>query len=325
MVQGCLAAMGYSFAAGTTDGPGLFSFKQGTKTTNPLWNAVTDLLARPSPEQIACQAPKPILLATGEMNFPLEWQPAIVSTQLARLGDLAIACVPGEFTTMSGRRLRRAVSGKLGINPDNTIIAGLCNTYSDYITTPEEYQVQRYEGASTIYGPHTLTIYLNQYSKLAEHIIKGVSPEPGPEPPESFSDMVSLLPPVVWDTAGWNKDFGDVLRQPTPELRPGETVSAVFVAGHPRNGFQTEGSYLYIEKREGNDWLIVATDANWETRFIWNRFSKIMGTSSAEITWDIPVDAIPGIYRIRHNGHYKHLFAGIRPYQGVSDEFQIVP
>jgi hypothetical protein len=28
-------------------------------------------------------------------------------------------------------------------------------------------QVQRYEGASTIYGPHTLTLYLNQYRKLA--------------------------------------------------------------------------------------------------------------------------------------------------------------
>lgn len=34
------------------------------------------------------------------------------------------------------------------------------------------FQVQRYEGASTIFGPHTLTIYLNQFSKLAEHIKK---------------------------------------------------------------------------------------------------------------------------------------------------------
>lgn len=325
MVRGCLAAMGYSFAAGTTDGPGMFSFQQGTKSTNPLWNAVTDLLAPPSPEQIACQAPKPILLATGEMNFPLEWQPAIVSTQLARLGDVAIACVPGEFTTMSGRRLRRAVAGKFGIAPDDVIIAGLCNTYSDYITTPEEYQVQRYEGASTIYGPHTLTIYLNQYSKLAEHIMKGVSPDPGPQPPDSFSDVVSLLPPVVWDSAGWGKEFGGVLRQPRPEVRPGETVSALFVSGHPRNGFQNEGSYLFIEKMEGNNWEIVATDANWETKFIWSRVSSIMATSTAEVVWDVPVDTPPGTYRIRHIGHSKRLFGGIKPYEGITESFQILP
>lgn len=40
------------------------------------------------------------------------------------------------------------------------VIAGLTNTYSSYITTFEEYGVQRYEGASTIYGPHTLDAYI---------------------------------------------------------------------------------------------------------------------------------------------------------------------
>jgi hypothetical protein len=33
-------------------------------------------------------------------------------------------------------------------------------------------QVQRYEGASTIYGPHTLTLYLNQYHKLASALAR---------------------------------------------------------------------------------------------------------------------------------------------------------
>lgn len=33
------------------------------------------------------------------------------------------------------------------------IEAGPANTYSHYVTTREEYGVQRYEGASTIYGP----------------------------------------------------------------------------------------------------------------------------------------------------------------------------
>lgn len=59
--------MGYSFAAGTTDGPGVFAFKQGTTTDNPLWNMVRNLLSKPSKSQIQCQGAKPILLNTGEV------------------------------------------------------------------------------------------------------------------------------------------------------------------------------------------------------------------------------------------------------------------
>lgn len=68
-VRGCLPAMGYSFAAGTTDGPGAFNFSQGTTTGNPLWNSVRNLLAEPTPEDIECQKPKPILLATGRVTY----------------------------------------------------------------------------------------------------------------------------------------------------------------------------------------------------------------------------------------------------------------
>ena len=42
----------------------------------------------------------------------------------------------------------------------HVVIAGLANTYASYVTTFEEYSVQRYEGASTIFGPHTLDAYI---------------------------------------------------------------------------------------------------------------------------------------------------------------------
>ncbi len=57
-----------------------------------------------------------------------------------------------EFTTMAGRRLREAVKETLISNGngefnDNTevVIAGLTNTYSQYVATFEEYKQQRYE------------------------------------------------------------------------------------------------------------------------------------------------------------------------------------
>ncbi|PNF17882.1 hypothetical protein B7P43_G02187 [Cryptotermes secundus] len=328
-VHGCLPGMGYSFAAGTTDGPGAFTFHQGMKTENPLWNAVRSFLAPPSERYLSCHGAKPVLLPTGEMDFPFEWQPRVVSTQLALIGTVAMACVPGEFTTMSGRRLRAAISesvaGLGGPGISQVIVAGLCNTYSDYITTPEEYEVQRYEGASTIYGPHTLTLYLAQYRKLASAL--GSALDPGPSPPDLSDDLVSFVTPVIFDMPIWNHKFGDCIEQPVRVAEPGVTVTAKFVAAHPRNNLTLGASYLTVERFEegSGKWKIVATDANWETRFHWIRVSSILGSSVALITWTVGPDAVPGKYRIRHVGSFKYIFGGTHPYEGTTHTFKVGP
>ena len=77
---------------------------------------------------------------------------------------------------------------------EKVIIAGLSNVYTHYITTYEviyhfrndmllfgfqkyldllqEYQRQRYEAASTIFGPNTLLAYQQQYKYLTEMMIQ---------------------------------------------------------------------------------------------------------------------------------------------------------
>jgi len=327
-VQGCLPAMGYSFAAGTTDGPGSFTFRQGMKTENPLWNVVRNFLSPPTECDVTCHAPKPILLATGQMEFPFEWQPRIVSTQLAFLGSVAIACVPGEFTTMAGRRLRDVITDKVarlgGPSISQVIVAGLCNTYSDYVTTPEEYEVQRYEGASTIYGPHTLTIYLSQYRNLSAALATGSRLDRGPLPPDLSHDLVSFVTPVIYDTPTWNHKFGDCIIQPAEVAKIGETVTARFVAAHPRNNLTLGSTYLTVERFDEGRWTVIATDANWETRFYWIRISPILGSSEALITWTVEPDVLPGEYRIRHFGSYKYIFGGVYPYAGTTNPFKVV-
>lgn len=77
-------------------------------------------------------------------TFPYEWQPKIVTTQLLKIGNVIITAVPGELTTMAGRRLRNNVQNNakaLGLNNTEVILAGLSNVYSSYIVTYEEYQV----------------------------------------------------------------------------------------------------------------------------------------------------------------------------------------
>uniref|UniRef100_A0ABD2WI80 Neutral ceramidase n=1 Tax=Trichogramma kaykai TaxID=54128 RepID=A0ABD2WI80_9HYME len=331
-VHGCLPAMGYSFAAGTTDGPGSFAFEQGTTTSNPMWNLVRNFLAKPTDEDVRCHEPKPILLATGRMTLPYQWQPQIVSTQLVLVGNVVLAGVPGEFTTMSGRRLREMVKFTVNetdpsIKNVNVIVAGLCNTYSDYITTPEEYQIQRYEGASTIFGPHTLTIYLEQYRDLAKHAVLGKPVDAGPTPVDlSKNRLISLMPPVIYDAPKWGREFGECIQKAQLVARPGDVVDVKFISGHPRNNFMTGSSYLAVEKLEADEtWTVVATDADWETKFIWERTSSLLGSSQITVKWEVPETVVPGEYRIRHNGYYRYILGGVYPYEGISNHFQVKP
>ncbi|XP_071530877.1 neutral ceramidase [Panulirus ornatus] len=324
----CVPALGYSFAAGTIDGPGAFDFTQGTTEGNPFWNMVGGLLHTPSQDQVDCHAPKPILLDTGEINVPYAWHPRIIDTQVGRVGQLIILPVPGEFTTMCGRRFRDQVSETLsaeGVEGTVPVIAGLSNVYTHYVTTWEEYQVQRYEAASTIYGPHTCSAYMQQYSYLATAMLQGETPPPGPSPPDLSDSMITMLPGVVYDGAPPGSTFGDVVAQPYPLAYTGETVTAKFVSGHPRNDVQLGGSFLTVERQnETGHWQVVATDASWQTRFIWDRVSSLLGTSVASVKWDIPADTPDGTYRITHSGHHKTLFRGVFPYHGVSHPFKVV-
>jgi neutral ceramidase len=70
---------------------------------------------------------------------------------VAELGTvLSLAAVPVEMTTLMGRRVAAAIAD----DPKHFALVGLANEYLGYVTTPEEYSAQDYEGASTLFGPN---------------------------------------------------------------------------------------------------------------------------------------------------------------------------
>ncbi|XP_078721774.1 neutral ceramidase [Lampetra fluviatilis] len=334
----CKPALGYSFAAGTTDGPGSLNIMQGTTEGNAFWDAIRDFLSGPpSNETTECQAPKPILLDTGDMTRPLPWHPEIVDVQMVTFGDFAVLAVPGEFTTMSGRRLREAVKKELQRNEffqsADVVISGLSNVYTHYVTTFEEYQIQRYEGASTIYGPHTLAAYLQLYGGLARAIANGSAHDlpQGPSPPLfNESQLSSNLADTPADRAPDGMSFGDVLTATQPAYSKGDAYSITFVSGNPRNSveFMRGGTFLTVEMRDpqAGTWRVIHTDASWETRFIWDK--GVFGRSNATVSWAIPATAEAGKYRVRHFGHCKKRKNGtdfsVQPYSGTSPLFDVV-
>ncbi|KAK3164819.1 hypothetical protein QOZ80_1AG0025230 [Eleusine coracana subsp. coracana] len=332
VIKTCPAAMGFAFAAGTTDGPGAFDFKQGDTKGNPFWKLVRNVLKPPGPEQVKCQAPKPILLDTGEMKEPYDWAPAILPIQIIRISQLVILCVPGEFTTMAGRRLRDAVktvltndkSGQFN-NNIHVVLAGLTNTYSQYVTTFEEYKIQRYEGASTLYGPHTLSAYIQEFQKLATAMLANKEVPTNFQPPDLLDRQIGLLPGVMFDSTPPGVKFGDVSSDvpANSTFRKGSTVNATFHTACPRNDLLTDGTFALVEKLEGGNWIPAYDDDDWSLRFKWSRPLRLSPRSFATLEWTIPEDAPSGVYRFRHFGASKPLIGSIKHFTGTSRAFAV--
>ena len=336
-VTTCAAALGYSFAAGTSDWPGSFDFTQGDSgepSANPLWTVVRDALRDPSPQQKICQGQKPILLDVGEMDFPYAWAPDIADVQVQRVGQFFIIVSPGEATTMTGRRWKAAIASAAkdasmtGSSEPLVVLGAPANSYTHYIATPEEYNIQRYEGASTLYGPWTLPAYMN----LTTYYLPYLADEPpstpldaGPTPPDNRDKALSFISPVVYDAAPLGSSFGDVSTAPPLTASPGQTISAAFVGANPRNDFRLEGSFAYVQQ-QGSDgtWTNFKDDTDWELIFNWVRTNTVLGYSTVTLQWIIPADTPSGTYRFAYYGASKTPVTGtIKQFNGSSGSINV--
>ena len=316
VVHTCPAALGYSFAAGTTDGPGQYPFEQGTNTSNHFLDVMGGFLSVPTKEQIQCQAPKPILLNVGQTSFPYQWLPSIIPISIFRIGQLFILNVPAEFTTMAGRRLRNAVNQSIMDNGYDQepiiVIAGLANSYSSYVTTREEYDGQRYEAASTLYGPHTLAAYIQEFQRLVNDLLTGKNSTTSVGPRDQTYHLLSLdstYPSMLsMDTIGIGRRFGSLVTDTKEVYNVGDTAFALFRSANPRNNVRAGGTFVTIDALNETDgtWHTRYVDGDWCTQYHWKggwsseRF--YWGNSFANITWAIPEDTPSGMYRICHYG-----------------------
>ena len=117
------------------------------------------------------------------------------------------------------------------------LIAGLSNTYTHYIATREEYAIQRYEGASTLYGPFTLEAYMDIYGKLVPYLSESsttTKPPSAQAPPDITKIALSLRTKVVLDNVPIGSSFGKVLTRPNTSYSRGSQVNVKFQGANPR-------------------------------------------------------------------------------------------
>jgi neutral ceramidase len=334
MRKTCPAAIGVSLLAGTQDGEGIG--RQGITCDN-ITEEISYFVCRS--RQTTCQGAKPIVLETGTMH-PYPWTPNILPFQVIKIGQLVIAAVPFELTTMVGRKLRETIADVMQANSNTVmktiaggqslgplrphiVISTLANAYAQYVTTNEEYQVQRYEGASTLFGPWQANAIQQIMANITKAMVQGQQVPVGPVPPDLSGFQITLQTGVVFDTAPSGKLFGDVEEDVKPTYRRGERVQVVFWGAHPKNDSRIGGSFLKVEHWQNGEWQTYRKDLDWDTEYHWERDG--LSNSKVTIVWRISKDTPRGVYRIVHEGNYKWIWGGeIYAYTGYSSIFRVI-
>ncbi|MCW7482808.1 neutral/alkaline non-lysosomal ceramidase N-terminal domain-containing protein [Leptospira kanakyensis] len=321
----CPSAYGYAFAAGSTEeGGGHFLFHEGMTNKNRRfyidWIAKI-MLQSPSEELRECQNPKAVLFPMGETK-PLPSLPQILPYGLTLIGDLTILVMPHEVTTMSSRRLKKEVQSVLKDKSSDIVLSGLTNDFSGYITTPEEYSTQNYEGGHTLHGPQSLNALRQEFHKMSLELKNGNQVTSNEIKPLDLSDKVHPLKVPGSDSVSSKPQ---TVIQPGAEFyHKGEVVTCRVEAVNPNVGYPKVASYLWVEAKEKADWNPVRSDSDFDTKFfyqkrgLWGRAEE-----SLELIWETNSDTLPGEYRLVHEGIYLNK-EGIRsPYRIECPSFRI--
>ena len=113
----------------------------------------------------------------GAMNT-LPWVPQVIPLQVIQLGNLLLLTIPGEITTVAAVRLKAAcVKAVAALGIDEVLITTYANGYMGYVTTPEEYDIQAYEGGHTVYGRNTLGLLIHCFETLWAQLRAGTERE----------------------------------------------------------------------------------------------------------------------------------------------------
>lgn len=268
------------------------------------------------------QAPKLIALPLGVMP-PRPWIPQVLMIQIMRIGDLVLVCGPAEYTIVSGYRIRRLVAHALGAPLENVLMQGYANGYSQYVTTPEEYVAQQYEGGETQFGRYTLPAYMQEFDRLARALAARTDLGRGPAPLDwNSGPQPNLLPPAPPDAPVAGHRFGDVLAQPGHGAA-GQTVAAEFCGAYPTNDFHLGGTYFEIQRANGTTWQRIYDDNDWCTELHWRRPDGQPAASIVRVQWTIPDGERPGRYRIEYTGDVRDAAGKLTRFTATSAEFSV--
>jgi hypothetical protein len=213
--------------------------------------------------------------------------PTAVPLTALRIADRAIVTVPGEMTSGMGRHLRAgllAAAGGSGIR--RIVISGLANDFIQYVTTPDEYDRQHYEGGSTLFGRAEGIFIEERLAQLVGALVRGgAAATPDPFDPRNG---VSAQAPGF----GRGAAKARVLAQPHGVNRLGR-AELRWSGGSRGRDRPLDRAFITVQRRTGHGWRQASSDLG--LRILWT----VDEEGRYRALWEPPHRARIGRYRFR--------------------------
>ncbi len=207
--------------------------------------------------------------------------------QAIRVGDRLLLAAPGEPSVEMARRFEAAVAPVLPAGVRDVVVVGLANDYLGYLTTPEEYEMQHYEGGHTVFGTWTSLLARSTFVDLARALATG-GPAPAPSKPAELGSAARVAPAV-----GDGGVAGRLVGTLPGEVRRMETVEVRWTGAKGGVDRPADKPHVVLERRLGSTWLPV--DSDLRLALAWREVAE--GQYAAR--YDIPPRLALGVHRIR--------------------------
>ncbi|HYF24658.1 MAG TPA: neutral/alkaline non-lysosomal ceramidase N-terminal domain-containing protein [Baekduia sp.] len=231
--------------------------------------------------------------------------PNVVPLLAVRVGDRLVVSLPAEGTKEVGARLRAAVgSAVAGAGIARVVVSGLANEFVLYLTTPEEYDRQHYEGGNTHFGRQSSVLVTSEIARLAGTLVRG---EPAPDA-VAFDPTNGVSPEGPPYEPG--AATGQVLAQPAPRVARLQRAALRWQGGRLGLDRPLERAFVVAQRRTHGRWVAVDDDLGLAMRW------RVDDAGVHDVLWEVPRDARAGTHR---------LVVQANRYTLVSDPFEVAP
>ena len=304
------AILGAAFAASSQeDGGGLEVpiFNEGERGGTPWVKALNNVTVPDSWNEI--HGNKEMLLPLGYIDGMIQ---QVVMYSVTQIAGLTIITNSMEPTSMAGYRMRKHVAEILDVPLETVVCQGYTSGYAHYVTTPEEYDNQDYEGGATIFGRHQLCAMTQVYDELARSL-RDNKPLDSGEPAGDLTGLIpeSLIGKPMTDRPAFGQKFGDVITA-TRQVRAGDTASVTFAFANPNSDLRRGVGYHTIKNAAGE---IVADDFDSNTII---EFVKTAEVTNARISWNTE-GISPGTYTVKVEGKARDISGKLSAIEGSAE------
>lgn len=205
---------------------------------------------------------------------------------VVRIGDYAMATLPGEATAAVGKQVRKAVQSGFAASSGvkGVALIGYANEYLHYFTTPQEYDMQHYEGGSVLYGKYSSPLVAHDLKVLAGQLDTG-APATAAVPFDARNGVVPNTEPF-----GDGAAKGTVTKQ--PETTPRIERAAFAWQGGPKGlDMPLDKAFITVQRKGKRVWRRYTDDLG--IQLVWRIDDN--GLYTAE--WQVPVGVRLGKYR----------------------------